>query len=76
MPSSSTSSENVAVSVNGEPREVRAGSTVADLLEALGHEPRTVAVEWNGVILPRDRYAETVLSVGDGLELVRFVQGG
>ena len=66
----------IAVAVNGERREVAAGTTVAALLAELGRHPRTVAVEHNGAILPRARYAETGLADGDRLEIVHFVQGG
>lgn len=62
--------------VNGEPREVAEGSTVLDLLTDLGRHPRTVAVEHDGDILPRDRYGATVLRDGARLEIVGFVQGG
>ena len=64
------------VLLNGEAREVAAGSTVLDLLAELGRHPRTVAVECNGDILPRERYGATVLGDGDRLEVVGFVQGG
>lgn len=62
--------------LNGEPRGVAVGSTVAELLASLGRHPRTVAVEHNGEILPRARYGETALAEGDRLEVVHFVQGG
>ena len=62
--------------VNGEERRVPEGSTVLDLLDELGRHPRTVAVEHNGDILPRERYEATRLEEGDRLEIVGFVQGG
>lgn len=61
--------------VNGEEREF-AGGTVAALLGELGVDPAAVAVELNGRILPRERFAETGLADGDTLEIVRFVSGG
>lgn len=66
----------IAVVVNGEPREVPAGATVLDLLSEMDRHPRTVAIEHNGDILPRDRYGETTLRADDRLEIVGFVQGG
>jgi sulfur carrier protein len=66
----------IEIVVNGGRREVAAGATVADLLADLGRHPRMVAVEHNGEILPRARYAETPLAAGDRLEVVHFVQGG
>jgi thiamine biosynthesis protein ThiS len=67
---------SVTITLNGDPREVAHGATVADLVAELGRHPRTVAVEHNGDILPRDRYATTPLAPGDRLEVVHFVQGG
>jgi thiamine biosynthesis protein ThiS len=64
------------VLLNGEPHQVPVGSTVADLIAALQRHPRTVAVERNGDLVPRVRFAETRLAAGDRLEVVHFVQGG
>lgn len=66
----------VRIEVNGDRREVAPGTTVLDLLSAMERHPRTVAVEHNREILPRQRYGETVLAAGDVLEIVGFVQGG
>ncbi len=64
------------VQVNGEPRELAPGSTVAALLAALGLGDRPVAVERNAEIVPRARHASTPLADGDRLEVVQFVGGG
>lgn len=64
------------IRLNGDTHAVEEGDTVLDLLETLDRHPRTVAVEYNGDILPRERYGETSLSVGDRVEVVHFVQGG
>ena len=42
----------------------------------LGIDPRRVAVEHNLTIVPKDRYATTLLREGDRLEIVHFVGGG
>jgi thiamine biosynthesis protein ThiS len=62
--------------LNGEPYRIAGGATVADLVSGLGRDPRTVAVERNGDLVPRARYNETRLTAGDRIELVHFVQGG
>jgi thiamine biosynthesis protein ThiS len=64
------------VILNGEPHQVPEGATVADLVTGLGSDPRTVAVERNGDLVPRARFAGTALAAGDRIEVVRFVQGG
>jgi thiamine biosynthesis protein ThiS len=66
----------LAVVLNGEPHRVAEGATVADLVAGLGRDPRTVAVERNGDLVPRARFNETRLGEGDRLEVVHFVQGG
>jgi sulfur carrier protein len=66
----------LAVVLNGEPHAVPEGATVADLVAGLGRDPRTVAVERNGGLVPRARFGETRLAAGDRLEVVHFVQGG
>ncbi len=67
---------SIHIVLNGDTVEQPAGQTVSGLLAELGRDPRTVAVEHNGVILKRNRYAEVSLSAGDQLEIVHFVQGG
>lgn len=64
------------IQVNGEPRDVEPGSTVATLLSALGLGDRPVAVERNAEIVPRAQHVRTALHEGDELELVQFVGGG
>ena len=64
------------LTVNGEPQRLPAGATVLDLLATVGRDPRTVAVERNGLIVRRAEYGETRLGPGDRLEVVHFVQGG
>jgi sulfur carrier protein len=64
------------VRVNGEPREIADGLTVAALLEELGLRAPEVAVEVNTVVVRRARHADSTLSEGDEIEIVTFVGGG
>lgn len=72
----STETETIRIEVNGEPREVGGGSSVADLLERLEVDRRTVVVELNREIVRRNELDEVELEAGDRVELVRFVGGG
>lgn len=63
------------LTVNGELRRSSAG-TIAGLVSELGLKPEKVAVERNGVIVPRSTLAEAALADGDVLEIVHFVGGG
>jgi sulfur carrier protein len=62
--------------VNGQPREVPDGLTVAALLTLLQIEAPRVAVELNAEVVVKARHAETTLKTGDQVEIVTFVGGG
>jgi sulfur carrier protein len=64
------------VQLNGEGREVEAGSTVAKLLGELGITQPHVAVEVNLEVVPRAEHRDTVLNEGDRVEVVTLVGGG
>jgi thiamine biosynthesis protein ThiS len=67
---------SLSITINGEPRHVAAGLSVAGLVTELGLNPKKVAVERNLEIVPRSTHAEVLLSDGDQLEIVHFVGGG
>lgn len=69
-------SDVVAIHVNGESRETRAGTTVTGLLAQLGLNTGRVAVEYNLEILPKSKWDNTQVAQGDRLEIVQFVGGG
>ncbi len=71
-----TPDHTLRITVNGDPRAMRAGATVADLVTALGLRPEQVAVERNKVIVRRADHAATALADGDRLEVVTFFGGG
>lgn len=62
--------------VNGQPREVPDGLTVAGLLEELQITVRHVAVEVNQQLVPRGQHPQHRLQRGDRLEVVTLVGGG
>lgn len=65
----------LSITLNGETRRADAGS-IADLVRSLELDPAKVAVERNGLIVPRSTLAEVSLGDGDVLEIVHFVGGG
>lgn len=67
---------DVEISVNGEPRQVEAGSSVATLLAELKLQPRYLAVERNQQLVPRATHAACELQSGDRIEIVTLVGGG
>ena len=64
------------VTINGEPRQIPNGLTVAALLEHLEMNVERVAIERNLEILPRARWKETSVQPNDRYEIVHLVGGG
>ncbi|WP_437203142.1 sulfur carrier protein ThiS [Planctomicrobium sp. SH664] len=64
------------VQLNGAPRELAEGITIAELLKELELDPRFLAVERNRDLVPRQKHAECVIHPGDELEIVTLVGGG
>ena len=69
--------QKVALTVNGGPREIPEGWSLADLLASLNLDPRLVVIEHNGIIRrDRDSFSSLVLAERDTLEILHFVGGG
>ena len=76
LPSRLRGLQVIQLSVNGQAQRLEPGANVARLLETLELSGKRVAVEKNGEIVPRSRYADTRLADGDALEIVVAVGGG
>jgi thiamine biosynthesis protein ThiS len=68
--------DGIEIMVNGEMRSASEGTTVAQLLDALGIRGGRVAIERNLQILPRGVWNDTRVAPGDRYEIVQFVGGG
>lgn len=62
--------------VNGQPRQVSAGSTVSTLIDSLGLGRSPCAVEVNRRVVVRRDHGSTPLASGDRIEIVTLVGGG
>jgi sulfur carrier protein len=67
---------SVQVRLNGEPRELPDGSTVADAVAELTSAAVGVAAAVNGDVVPRGLWTVTLLADDDQVEVVTAVQGG
>lgn len=64
------------ITLNGKPHELEQATSLAALLDMLSITPKQVAVALNGTVVPRDAWANTRISAGDTVEIVRAVGGG
>ena len=63
------------VIVNGEGREI-ASTSITALLSELEYEGTHFAVALNYDVVPKGRWAETLLNPGDEIEIITPRQGG
>ncbi len=66
----------IELTINGAPKQLRSGTTVADLVIELDLAGKRIAIERNGEIVPRSAFAATTLLPDDRLEIVGAVGGG
>jgi sulfur carrier protein len=62
--------------VNGDPFEAAEGTTVSELLRALGAPPRGVAVAVDAEVVPCGEWSERRLADGARVEILSAAQGG
>jgi sulfur carrier protein len=70
---------SLSLVLNGQPRiftTLSQSPSLDQLVVELGLQGDRVAVEHNGIIVPRVAWPQTVLTAGDRLEVVHFVGGG
>ncbi len=76
MSDTSQSQSQFEIQLNGRPQRMAAGTSLAELLDALGVPRRGVAVELDGALVPAGRLDQVVPTAGQRLEVVRLVGGG
>ena len=67
------------LTINGVQKQFPAGQlpkSIAELLEQMKINAATVVAEIDGRIIQKQNFADTALSGGQNIELVRFVGGG
>jgi sulfur carrier protein len=69
---------SLQVHVNGEPRDLDDGTTVAAVVASLGAEGarRGVAVAVDAEVVPRAQWEGRELRDGERVEVLRAIQGG
>lgn len=64
------------LTVNGAPREVEDGATVAQLVAQVAGDGRGVAVAVDGEVVPKSTWPDRGLADGQAVEILKAVQGG
>ncbi len=66
----------MSITVNGQPREVPAGSSLADLVAQLADTPQALATAVNQEFVARDARAARLLQAGDQVFTFQPITGG
>ena len=64
------------VTINGEKKEIKNGSTIADILRQLGIEDKVMAVAVNMQIVKKEQWENYKPKEGDKIEFLGFTGGG
>lgn len=62
--------------INGQAQEISTPINLAMYLKEYNYPIDKIAVELNGMIIPKAKYNKTLLNSNDKLEIVTFVGGG
>jgi sulfur carrier protein len=66
------------IKVNGEERVIESGLSLIKLIQAelKTDEPKGVAAAVNAMIVPKQKWEDTIVKENDEIEIVHAVQGG
>lgn len=71
-----TSTNTITVQLDGRPMPLAAGTTLAQLVEQLGHAPQAVSTAVNGLFVARGQRASCLLQPEDAVLLFQPIVGG
>ena len=64
------------IQLNGKKISIKPKTTIYELLKKFKLNNKKVAIEYNGIIIPKAYYKKKILKNNDKLEVVHFIGGG
>ena len=64
------------IQLNGKKVDIKSKATIYELLKKFKLNNKKVAIEHNGIIVPKVSYKKRYLKNNDKLEVVHFIGGG
>ena len=64
------------IQLNGKKVTIKSKYSILDLLKKYKFADKKIAIEHNGVIVPKSNYREKFLKNNDKVEIVHFIGGG
>jgi len=62
--------------LNGKKYNYKASFTLSTLLDYLGFNTSLIVVDYNGAILPKEFWPQTILKTNDSVEILTIAGGG
>ena len=64
------------IQLNGKTLKINKNLSIKDLLKKYKLDERKLAIELNGIILPKQNYKKKKIKNRDKIEIVQFIGGG
>ena len=64
------------IQLNGKMLKIKENLSIKDLLRKYKLNEKSVAIELNGLILPKENYKKKKIKNNDKIEIVHFIGGG
>ena len=64
------------IQLNGKKVKIQRNLSIKDLIKKYRLKENKIAIELNGVILPKDHYKNKKIKNNDKIEIVQFIGGG
>jgi|TARA_B110000305_G_C18904347_1_gene387836 sulfur carrier protein len=64
------------IQLNGKKVTIKTNLSILNLLKKYKLNNKKVAIEYNGIIIPRSNYKKKYLKNNDKVEIVHFIGGG
>ena len=64
------------IQLNGKKITIKSKASIYQLLKKFKLHDKKVAIEYNGIIIPRSNFKKKYLKNNDKLEVVHFIGGG
>ena len=64
------------IQLNGKKIKINSKYSIKDLIKKYKLKEKKIAIELNGVILPKQNYRKKKLKNNDKIEIVQFIGGG
>ena len=64
------------IQLNGKKITIMQKTSIFDLLVKYKLEKKKIAVEYNGIIIPKTSYKNKIIKNNDKIEIVHFIGGG